>query len=106
MLSYFMPDFNYGIITFIGTMLAFFMTCYLLHKCKGFLPADQGREFAHDGKLSAGKPRGAGFIFILVFAGAYLLFGRLTIERIIYVVLIIASMLTGYLDDCAKNPWG
>ncbi len=106
MIAYFLPDFNYGIITFIGTMLTFSMTCLLLHKCKGFLPADQGREFAHDGKLSAGKPRGAGFIFILVFAAAYLLFGRLNIERIIYVVLVIASMLTGYLDDCAKNPWG
>lgn len=106
MISFFLPDFNYGVITFIGTMLAFSVTCFLLHKCKGFLPADQGREFAHDGKLSAGKPRGAGFIFILVFAVAYLLFGRLNIERIIYVVLIIASMLTGYLDDCAKNPWG
>ncbi len=106
MIAYFLPCFNYGIITFIGTMLAFTMTCFLLHKCKGFLPADQGREFAHDGKLSAGKPRGAGFIFILVFAAAYLLFGRLNIERIIYVVLVIASMLTGYLDDCSKNPWG
>lgn len=106
MLAYFLPTVNYGIITFIGIMFAFVLTCYLLHKCKSFLPADQGREFAHDGKLSAGKPRGAGFIFILVFAGAYLLFGRLTIERVIYVVLVVASMLTGYLDDCAKNPWG
>ena len=70
------------------------------------MPQDQGREFAHDGKLSAGKPRGAGFIFILVFAVAYILFGRINTERLIYVVLIVASMLTGYLDDCAKNPWG
>lgn len=97
---------NYGIITFIGIMSAFALTCFLLHKGKDFLPQDQGREFAHDGKLSAGKPRGAGFIFILVFAGAFLLFGRLNIERVIYVVLVIASMLTGYLDDCSKNPWG
>ncbi len=101
-----LADVNYGIITFIGIMLAFSLTCFLLHKGKDFLPQDQGREFAHDGKLSAGKPRGAGFIFILVFAGAFLVFGRLNIERVIYVVLVIASMLTGYLDDCSKNPWG
>lgn len=106
MISIFVQNINYGIITFIGTMLTFAATCFLLHKTKDFLPQDQGREFAHDGKLSAGKPRGAGFIFILVFAVAYILFGRINTERLIYVVLIVASMLTGYLDDCAKNPWG
>ena len=106
MISIFVQNINYGIITFIGTMLTFAATCFLLHKTKDFLPQDQGREFAHDGKLSAGKPRGAGFIFILVFAAAYILFGRINTERLIYVVLIVASMLTGYLDDCAKNPWG
>lgn len=106
MISIFVQNINYGIITFIGTMLTFAATCFLLHKAKDFLPQDQGREFAHDGKLSAGKPRGAGFIFILVFAAAYILFGRINTERLIYVVLIVASMLTGYLDDCAKNPWG
>ena len=106
MISLFLPNVNYGILTFIGTMLAFAATFVLLHKAKAFLPQDQGREFAHDGKLSAGKPRGAGFFFILVFAVGYLLFGRLNIERLIYVVLVIACMLTGYLDDCAKNPWG
>ena len=61
MLSLFLPNVNYGILTFIGTMLAFAATCFLLDKAKNFLPQDQGREFAHDGKLSAGKPRGAGF---------------------------------------------
>ena len=106
MLSLFLPNVNYGILTFIGTMLAFAATCFLLDKAKNFLPQDQGREFAHDGKLSAGKPRGAGFVFVLVFAVAYIVFGRLSIERLIYVVLIIACMLTGYLDDCSKNPWG
>lgn len=101
-----LTGFNYGLITFVGTMTAFFMTCYLLHRFGGFLPQDQGREFAHDGKLSAGKPRGAGIIFILVFTISVLLFGRLHTEMIIYLVLVVASMLTGYLDDCARNPWG
>lgn len=99
-------DFNYGLITFVGTMAAFFATCYLLHRFGKFLPQDQGREFAHDGKLSAGKPRGAGIIFILVFTAAVLLFGHISTEIVIYLVLVVASMLTGYLDDCAKNPWG
>ncbi len=97
---------NYGLITFCGTMLAFALTCFLLHKLGKYLPHDQGREFAHDGKLSVGKPRGAGVIFILVFVLAVVLFGRLRLEMLIYLILVTASMLSGYFDDCAKNPWG
>jgi len=97
---------DYGIVTFVGTMLAFISTCFLLHKLGKYLPQDQGREFAHDGKLSAGKPRGAGIVFILTFSAAVLIFGRLSTEMVIYLALIIASMLSGYLDDCAKHPWG
>lgn len=65
-----------------------------------------GREFAHNGKLSAGKPRGAGIIFITVFTLAALLFGSLSTELIIYLVLIYVEMLTGYMDDAADEPWG
>lgn len=106
MLSLLLPDLDYGVLTFIGTMLTFAATCLFLHLGKEYLPQDKGREFAHDGKLSAGKPRGAGFIFILVFAVGCLLFARLNVERLIYVVLIVACMLTGYLDDSAKESWG
>ena len=97
---------DYGMITFAGIMIAFALTCLLLHKLGKYLPHDQGREFAHDGKLSAGKPRGAGMIFILVFCATTIIFGRLKVEMLIYLVLVIASMLSGYFDDCAKNPWG
>ena len=106
MVSILFMNVNYGLITFIGIMTAFAATCFLLHFFGKYLPQDKGREFAHDGKLSAGKPRGAGIIFILVFTAAVLLFGRWELENLIYLVLIVASMLTGYLDDCAKNPWG
>lgn len=65
-----------------------------------------GRDFAHNGKLSAGKPRGAGFIFILVFTAMALVTGRFTYEMGIYLILVVAAMLTGFLDDCSKAPWG
>ena len=71
-----------------------------------YLPKDIGRDFAHDGKLSAGKPRGAGFIFILVFLGSALLFGDIKMEIVIYLILLFAAMMTGFLDDAAKAPWG
>ena len=106
MINYF-TDGGFGdAVSFIGIMVAFFLTCFFMVKCSGMLPKDAGRAYAHDGKLSAGKPRGAGFIFVLVFIGAGLLFGEISRENIIYIVLTAAAMMTGFLDDCSKTPWG
>lgn len=91
---------------FAGILVAFLATCFAMHSLSGILPRDQGREFAHDGKLSAGKPRGAGFLFVIVFILSALLFGSISREMVIYLILIAAEMLTGFLDDCAKIPWG
>ena len=106
MINYFMSGIEQDVVSFIGIMAAFFLTCIFMVKCSGLLPKDAGRAYAHDGKLSAGKPRGAGFIFVLVFLGVSLLFGDITRENLIYLVLITAAMVTGFLDDCAKTPWG
>ena len=91
---------------FIGILFAFAATCLVMWKGMGMLPRDQGREFAVDGKKSAGKPRGAGFLFVLVFIAAALLFGQVNREMVIYLILTGAAMITGFLDDCAKTPWG
>ena len=56
--------------------------------------------------MSAGKPRGAGFIFILVFAASGLIFARLSGELVIYIILVVAAMMMGFLDDASKVPWG
>ena len=97
---------NVQITAFLGIMAAFLFTCLFLHLFYSKLPTDQGREFAHDGKLSAGKPRGAGFVFILVFMAVTVCFGHINTENIIYLILVFAAMLTGFLDDCSKAPWG
>lgn len=94
------------IIAAIGLFAAFLGTCFFTFKFCNLLPRDAGREFAHDGKLSAGKPRGAGIIFILVFAVSALLFVPVNLEIVIYLILIAAEMLTGYMDDAAEHPWG
>lgn len=96
----------YGIIGFTGVAFAYIMTSILLAAGMNKLPRDHGREFAHDGGLSAGKPRGAGFVFILVFVLAALIFGDVDREMLIYLILTVAAMMTGYLDDCAKVSWG
>lgn len=97
---------NIQVTAFLGIMAAFLLTCLFIHLFYSKLPTDQGREFAHDGKLSAGKPRGAGFVFIVVFIGVSVLFGHVNTENIIYLILVFAAMLTGFLDDCSKAPWG
>lgn len=97
---------NIQLTSFIGIMAAFLLTCLFIHLFYSKLPTDQGRDFAHDGKLSAGKPRGAGFVFIVVFIASSVLFGNVSTENIIYLILVFAAMLTGFLDDCSKAPWG
>lgn len=97
---------NIQLTAFLGIMAAFTFTCLFIHLFYAKLPTDQGRDFAHDGKLSAGKPRGAGFVFIMVFILVAVLFGYINTENIIFLILVLAAMLTGFLDDCAKAPWG
>lgn len=105
MIDYFAGTFEYSRIAFIGILFAFAATCVAIAKFNTFLPKDMGRQFAHDGKLSAGKPRGAGIIFVLVFVGAALLFGKISPEIIFYLVLVVIEMFTGFFDDAAETPW-
>lgn len=97
---------NSPLLAAIGLFMAFGGTCFLLSRLSAYLPKDGGREFAHDGKLSAGKPRGAGIIFVLVFVLTAVLFAPPGRENAIYLILITAEMLTGYMDDAASHPWG
>lgn len=94
-----------ALLAFCGIMFAFVVTVAATARLGRYLPKDAGREYAHDGKLSAGKPRGAGIIFVLAFVAAALLFVPLGAELIIYLVLIVISMLTGFLDDASETPW-
>ena len=82
---------GYSIIGFIGVAFAYLATCILLGTGINRLPRDHGRAYAHDGVLSAGKPRGA---------------GDMRRETVIYLILTVAAMMTGFLDDCAKVSWG
>lgn len=97
---------QFPIIAFIGVMLAFIATCVSIALLNRFLPKDMGRQFAHDGSLSAGKPRGAGIIFVLVFAITSLVFAKVNIELSIYLALVVIEMFTGFFDDAAEKPWG
>lgn len=100
------PDGYASLAAFAGILFAFLATIIAISRLSGYLPKDAGRDFAHDGKLSAGKPRGAGIIFVLTFVVAAVLFIPFSMENAIYLVLIIICMMTGFLDDASKSPWG
>lgn len=99
------PESDISVIAFIGILFAFAATVFCTAKLSVYLPKDAGREFAHDGKLSVGKPRGAGIIFVLVFAVTAALFAPINAEIVIYLMLLVISMVTGYLDDASATPW-
>ncbi|MCI6164584.1 MAG: phospho-N-acetylmuramoyl-pentapeptide-transferase, partial [Lachnospira sp.] len=85
---------------------AFVLTCAAIALGKNSLPRDAGRAYAINGSKSVGKPRGAGIIFILTFTLTSVLFIKLNAEMLIYLILVLAAMLSGYLDDSSSSPWG
>lgn len=106
MLHFFISDTYDSLLALAGIIFAFAATVLATAKLQEYLPKDAGREFAHDGKLSAGKPRGAGIIFVLAFVAAAVLFAPIDAEILIYLILTVICMMTGYLDDASKMPWG
>lgn len=106
MLYRILPENYTSLLAFGGILFAFIVTVIATGKLAEFLPKDAGRDFAHDGKLSAGKPRGAGIIFVLAFVVSALIFAPLSAETIIYLILTAICMMTGFLDDASKTPWG
>ena len=105
MFPYFFAD-KQPLLAFIGVLSAFAATCFMISRISGYLPKDHGRDYAVEGQKSIGKPRGAGIIFVLVFAVSMLLFSGLSIELCIYLMLVVIEMLTGFFDDTAEKPWG
>lgn len=105
MILEFLINLEQGKIIAAGFLISFVFTALLIHVFYEKLPQDQGRDFAVNGQLSKGKARGAGVIFIPAIALVTLAFVPFSIELLIYMVLLIASMLSGYLDDAAQTPW-
>ena len=102
-----------NVIVIIGPILAFIVTFVLLAKPFEFLPRDGGKFVTtKDGKkvavneASNGKVTGVGLVFISVYLLFTLVLLPVSTEMILYIVLSIAMMLTGFLDDASKSPWG
>ena len=96
---------GFGPVTAVGIAFMFIGCFIALNAGLSFLPADGGRDVT-GGKRSKGKPTGAGIILILFFDVAVLLFSSVSPELFIYIVLVSAEMITGFLDDGSKTEWG
>ena len=104
-------------VVLIATGFAFLLTYALLVRPFGFLPRDGGK-FVTDAKgnkvevnkASNGKVTGVGILMILVYVVSILLFIPITLAYdkcfVIMLALTVVMMITGYLDDAAKAPWG
>ncbi len=89
----------------ISMIFTFLLTLVTLNMKFSFLPRDKGRDFAVNGALSKGKLRGVGIVFVADFILAAVLLLPLSVEMIIYLVLIFMVMMSGYLDDASEKPW-
>lgn len=93
----------------ISCVLSFVLTFILLKKLPGemkLLGHDRGRKFAEGSSVNIGKPTGVGFYFVLVFAVLCLALCKFTITNTLMVVLVVLSMIFGWLDDRSAAPWG
>ena len=89
----------------IAFLLAFALTALMDSMFRDKLPHDHGRAFAVNGELSKGKARGSGLIFVLCIALVTLAVVPFRVEYLIYTILLIASMFSGYFDDAAETAW-
>jgi len=95
-----------GIVKLLGIICSFGAVFFMLTFKRDLLPRDLGREYAVGGEKAKGKTQSAGAFFVPVFVICSLIFAPLSIENFIYLVLMLATMVTGYLDDAAAMPWG
>lgn len=93
------------LLTALNILLPLAVSLALILLLRKKLPKDQGREFAFNGSLSAGKIRGAGILFITAFTVCVPFFVTVSGENLLYLACVFVSMLSGYFDDRAETPW-
>ena len=91
-----------------GSIAAFLITVLLLKFLPGekvLLGHDRGRLYAQGSAVNIGKPTGVGFFFTMVFAIASGVTCYFRPSLICFLAAIVASMMTGFLDDRSKQGW-
>jgi phospho-N-acetylmuramoyl-pentapeptide-transferase len=89
----------------LGTLAAAALTWWLLPRCLGRLPRDQGKPFVKEGEEARGKPTGAGVVICALFVAVLALVQPPSLQMWELTVCLVLCMLTGYGDDCAYPHW-
>lgn len=97
---------SHSVLIALGLFFGFFVTLFLLPKFYFLLPKDRGRAFAYASEGAVGKPTATGLIFISFFFILSFLLIYPNITQVSIICLTWLTMLTGYLDDRSKKPWG
>ena len=97
---------SYIVLISLGVFLGFLITVFLLPHFYSKLPKDRGREFTINPEASAGKPTGAGVVFITVFIVCVFILIKPSLTQSLMLLLTFAVMMTGFLDDRSVKPWG
>nr|MCR5339830.1 hypothetical protein [Saccharofermentans sp.] len=91
-----------------GSIAAFIITVLLLKFLPGekaLLGHDRGRLYAQGSAVNIGKPTGVGFYFTMTFALASAVSCYFSPSLMLFLLAIVASMMTGFLDDRSKKAW-
>lgn len=106
MFAHLLGDDVTNIVLFVGIIITFIASFLALGISRNYLPHDAGRAYAHNGGHSKGKARGAGLVIMVCFFISTLLFVQISGEMVIYLILMTAEMVAGYMDDSSKTSWG
>ena len=90
----------------VGLSAGFVGVIVLLPRLFKRLPADRGREFAIQAENAIGKPTGAGVVFVPVFLLLAILVVPFDGTILLILLLTLVAMITGFLDDRSRHPWG
>lgn len=101
-----MPDVLYIAIFMIIAAAGTFAALHFLPMGGKLLGHDRGRKFAVGSEVNVGKPTGVGFYFVIVFSLVALIAGEHSWGFIVSILLVLVSMVCGFLDDRSKAPWG
>lgn len=101
-----MPDALYIAIFMIIAAAGTFAALKFMPFGGKLLGHDRGRKFAAGSEVNIGKPTGVGFYFVLVFAIVALIAGEHSWGFIVSMLLVVASMVCGFLDDRSAAAWG
>lgn len=106
MVSFLCAQLGQARVNMLAFLVSFLLCSLMIAVLKEYLPQDHGRQFAVNGELSKGKPRGAGLVFVPCVALVCMAFMPFSIELLIDMILLVASMLSGFFDDAAAVSWG